>query len=87
MIGTTSTGHPPTIATLEQLKAVMDDLNQQVCPIAKLMIKEGFDPKDGCVIVFPISMRAELGSCLPKYANYSSLINAPMMMRIPKEFL
>jgi hypothetical protein len=74
---TTSSTGPETL-TIESLNAMLDLMPK--CPIAEWMTAQGFNPKDGGILILPESMRNEFGS-LPSYAKVSKLVEQPVMIR------
>jgi hypothetical protein len=63
-------------------KAVIDIENSE--PIAKYMREQGFDPKNGCVLVFPEDMwyaHAPYSNFVPKYVRLSNIVKTPMLLK------
>lgn len=64
------------------LKAASDIENSE--PIAKYMREQGFDPKNGCVLLIPEDMwhtYAPYPDFVPKYVRLSNMIKTPALIK------
>ena len=67
-----------TLDTLKEMSALLDRYDE---PYAKFMRSEGFDPKNGDVLILPWELRSEA----PKYVMFSRTIkHGGVMMKNPQ---
>ena len=81
-MSTTSNTSTVTLDLDSMVRAVREIENAH--PIADWMRKQGFDPKDGCVLFLPESMKSEVIYKL-SFVRFSKIIDSPCLVRGFKE--
>lgn len=71
----------PEVLTMEKLQEAMDKIAP--CPFAEFMRKQNCDPKDGWVLMLPVSMcEPEDLDRLPGYVKMSHMIDKPITIKL-----